>query len=59
MTLTLYLSVGIAILWISSTLAAFVNRKTDNGFLAAVTWVGSVYLLIELTLLLANKYGLL
>jgi len=59
MTLAMYLTAGVAILWIASTLAAFVNKKTNNGLLVAATWFGSVYLLFELTLLLANKYSLL
>ena len=59
MTLAMYLTTGIAILWIASTLAAFVNKKTDNVVLAAITWFVSAYLLFELTLLLANKYSLL
>ena len=59
MTIALYLTAGIAILWISSTLAAFVNKKTNKLLLAAITWFCSAYLLFELTLLLANKYALL
>ena len=59
MPIALYLTAGVAILWIASTLAAFVNKKTGNLFLAAITWFCSAYLLFELTLLLANKYALL
>ena len=59
MTLTMYLAAGIAILWSANTLAAFVNKKTKNGVLAAITWFVSMYLLFELTLLLAQKYALL
>jgi hypothetical protein len=55
MQLMLYLAVGILILWISSTLASFVNKKTDNGVLTAVAWFGSAYLLLELMLLLAKN----
>jgi len=59
MKLALYVTAGVLILWIASTLAAFVNKKTDNGFLAAATWFGSAYLLLELTLILANRYVML
>ena len=50
-----YLTVGLIIFFISSTLATVVHRKTDNGFLTAVTWFGSAYLLFELALVLAQK----
>ena len=59
MTLAMYLTAGVAILWIASTLAAFVNKKTNNLLIAAITWFCSAYLLLELALLLANKYALL
>lgn len=59
MQLAMYLTTGVVILWISGALAVFVNKKTDNGFLAAVTWFGSAYLLFEFALLLANSCALL
>jgi len=55
----MYLTAGIVILWISNTLAAFVNKKTGNLLLAAVAWFCSAYLLLELAILFANKYSLL
>ena len=59
MALAMYLTAGIVILWISNTLAAFVNKKTGNLLLAAVAWFCSAYLLLELAILFANKYSLL
>jgi hypothetical protein len=55
MTLFMYLAGGVLILWLSSTLASFVNKKTDNGLLSAIAWFGSAYLLFELTLALAKR----
>jgi hypothetical protein len=59
MTLAMYVTVGIVILWISSALAVFAHKKTQNRLLAAIVWFCSVYLLLELTLLLAKKYSIL
>ena len=56
MKLMLYLTVGIVVLWISSVLAAFVNKKTDNGLLTAITWFGSAYLLLELALIVTKSW---
>jgi hypothetical protein len=55
MQLLIYLMLAFIILWIASTLASFVNKKTDNGFLTAVAWFGSAYLMLELVLTLAKK----
>jgi len=55
MKLFIYLTCGIVIFWISSVLASFVHKKTDNGVLFVATWVFSAYLLFELTLILANN----
>ena len=58
MKLMMYLTVAIVILWISSVLASFVNKKTDNGLLTAIAWFGSAYLLFELLLSLTkNLWG--
>ena len=51
-----YLTVGLVIFLISSTLASFVHKKTDNGFLTAAVWFGSAYLLFELALVLVQKW---
>ena len=55
MQLSLYLIVGVLILCVSSTLASFVNKKTNNGFLCAIAWFGSAYLLFELALILSKN----
>jgi threonine/homoserine/homoserine lactone efflux protein len=54
MTLFMYLMVGIIIVGISSGLASFVNKKTNNGLLTAIAWFGSAYLLFELILFLTK-----
>ena len=54
-TLLTYLTLGIVILWISSALASFVNKKTDSGLLSAIAWLGSAYLLFEFTLALTKE----
>ena len=53
-TLLIYLTLGLVILWISGALASFVNKKTDSGFLSAMAWLGSAYLLFEFTLALTK-----
>ena len=55
MQIVLYLTFGLVILGISGSLAAFVNKKTDNGLLTALVWFGSAYLLLELLLLAAAR----
>ena len=56
-TLLLYLTVGLAILWVASSLASFVKKKTGNTFLSVVAGLVSAYLLLELALVLAGKLG--
>ena len=58
MNLTLYLTLGIVVFWLASTLAAFVNKKTNNGLLTAIAWLGSAYLLLELMLTLVKNLHL-
>jgi len=58
MKFALYLTAAFIVLCIASALASFVNKKTDNGFLTAIAWFGSAYLLFELILLLIKNYVL-
>ena len=57
MRLLVYLLAGLVILWIASTLAAFVKKKTGNTFFSAVVWAGSAYLLLELALVVLSRLG--